>query len=146
MDMKRIAIGTLVGAIALQAAGFVLYDMIVGGFYAANASDAGRAVFRVPPLRLAFVLADLSLAALLTLAVTLRNSTTLGAGFVTGAVIGLLFGVNVSAGFYGNTTIWALPAHLVHPLVVSLHAGIAGAVIAAVLARVPRSVGIQPAH
>ena len=146
MDMKRIAIGTIVGAIALQAIGFVLFDLIVGGFYAANATDAGRAVFRVPPLRLAFALADLALAALLTLAVVLRNNAKIGEGLATGAVIGLLMGVNVSAGFYGNSTIWALPAHLVHPLVVALQAGIAGAVIAAVLARVPGSTAIRPAE
>jgi hypothetical protein len=86
------------------------------------------------------------MAALLTIGVALRNNATIGGGFATGAVIGLLIAVYVSAGFYGNTTIWALPAHVVHPLVVSLQAGIAGAVIAAVLARVPKGAAVRAAE
>jgi hypothetical protein len=145
MDMKRIAIGAIVGAITLYVTG-LLSDMVLADFYAANTSAAGRAVFKEPALGVALRLANLAMAALVTLAVILRRDTTIASGALTGAVVGFLAGANVSAAFYGFTIIWNLTVHLVFPLDQAVHTAIAGAVIVAVLARVPAGATVRPAE
>ena len=146
MDMKRLAIGTIVGGITLYAAGYLIFDLATADFYVANLiADTGA--YRDPSLQWAFVLGDLASGALVTLGILSRPGTpTIGSGLLTGAVIGLLLWLHADLTLYGLTNVWNITTPMVDPLLEAIHHGAGGAVIAAVLARVPRSAAIRPAE
>lgn len=75
MDTKRFATGTLVGGVILYVAGFLIFDLAVAGFYAANAGSA-TGVARDPQLVWAVALGSLSYAALITLAIGTRAGSS----------------------------------------------------------------------
>jgi len=138
MDTKRLVIGTLAGAITLQVVGYLIFDLAVLDFYLENAGPATGA-FRAGPVQWAFGLANLSLAALITLGITSRGGApTIGRGFVTGLVIGFLVWFGVDFTLYGFTFLWNLTVVIVDPVLEAIHNGIAGAVIAFVLTRIPK--------
>jgi len=69
MDAKRFVIGTLVGGITLHVLGYLIFVLMFGAFFAANQGSA-TGVNRDVVLQWALALGNLSLAALVTLAVT----------------------------------------------------------------------------
>ena len=137
--MKRIVIGTLVGVVTLHAVGYLMFDLATVGFYAAN--DAAAANFsRDVNLQWSIGLGNLALAALLALCIASRaGAPTIAGGLMTGAVIGFLVWFGVDFTFYGYQSRWNLPLTVIDPLLAAIQFGIAGAVVAAVLARVPRA-------
>ncbi len=139
MDTKRLLIGTIVGGVTLRLVGYLIIERAFVDFYAANVGSATGA-FRDPGLQWAYALSSLSLAALVTLGIVSRaGAPTIGRGFTTGAVIGFLVWFGVDFGLYGYANLFNLTATVVDPLLETIHHGIAGAVIAAVLARIPKA-------
>jgi hypothetical protein len=139
MDAKRIVIGTIVGGVALFILGYLIFEVIAVRFYTANMT-AVEGVFLDAPLPWAIGVGNLSMGALLTLGILNRGGTpTLGAGAVTGAVIGLLVWICADFTYYALANVWTLTAVIVDPLIEAIHNGIAAAIIAIVLARVPKS-------
>ena len=113
MDTKRFMIGTLVGGITLFLVGYLIYVLAFADFFAANAGSA-TGVDREVPLYWAVALGNLSLAALVTLAVGSRaGSSTIGAGFKIGAIVGFLVWFGVDFIQYGIGNISNLTATLV---------------------------------
>ena len=145
MDMKRIAVGAVVGVVALQVAGFLLFQVALFDFFLGHRSAVPGA-FKEPALYLAFALGDLMLAIFLSLAIVVRDVPTVAAGAVTGAVTGFLVWLGVDLITYGYANLWSLTATVLFPVFGALQWGIAGAAIAAVLARVPASSAIRPAE
>jgi hypothetical protein len=145
MDMKRLVIGTIVGAVILHLLGFLIFDVAAADFYAANQGPASGA-WRDFPLQWPLAVANLAYAALITLGLlTGANSPAVGRGAVVAAVIGFLVWLQADFVFYAYTTIRPLPVVIVDPLLEIVHAGISGAVIALVLSRVPRSTAVRAA-
>jgi hypothetical protein len=140
MDMKRLAIGTIVGAVTMHIVGYLMFDLATVAFYAAN--DAGAATFsRDVNLQWSIGLGNLALGALLALCIANRSAaSTVAVGLLTGAVVGFLVWVGVDFTFYGYQSRWSFALTLVDPLLAAIQMGIAGAVIAAVLARMPKTV------
>ena len=140
MDMKRIVIGTIVGAVTLHIVGYVLFDVTtLGTYYAANVGPA-TGTLRDVPLQWAIGVGNLALAGLLTVWIASRGSAqTTGGGFATGAVIGFLVWFQADFVLFGYTNLWNLQVTIVDPFLSSIPSGVAGAVIAAVLPRVPKS-------
>ena len=136
MDIKRLIIGTVVGAITLYILGYVIFDLAFGEFYTANAGSATGLV-RDNPLIWATALGSISYAALLTLAIGTRaGSSTIVEGLMTGAIVGFLLWFTVDFIFYGIFNISNLTLTIVDPLLELIRAGIGGAVIAAVLVKI----------
>ncbi len=136
MDTKRLIIGTIAGGIALYILGYVIWEVIFADFFAANAGSATGA-FRDNPVIWALALGTLSYAALLTVAIGTRGgSATIAEGFKTGAIVGFLMWFGVDFIHYGIANISNLTATIVDPLLELVHAGISGAVIAAVLSKI----------
>jgi hypothetical protein len=137
--MKRLAIGTIIGAVVLHVLGYLIFDVAAASFYAANqgpASDAFRDVPRQGPM---FV-SNLAYAALVTLGILSRGGNpSIGAGALVAAVIGFLMWLSADVFLYSYTTIRPLPVVIVDPLLEIVHAGASGAILAAVLARVPKT-------
>jgi hypothetical protein len=146
MDMKRIAIGTIVGGVALYAISYLIFDLAFGSYYAANVGSASGAL-RTPNFQWALAITNFAGALMVTLALELKGNTpSIANGFIMGAVIGFLVWVQADFYYYGATNIWRYVIVIVDPLLSALDTGIGGAIIAAVLARVPRSAGLQPAR
>jgi hypothetical protein len=145
VDTKRLVIGTVVGAVVLHALGYLIFDVAAAGFYAANQGPATGA-WRDFPTQWPLVVANLAYGALLTLGVlSTDRALTVARGALVSAVIGFLVWLHADFVFYAYTTIRPLPVAIVDPLLEIVHAGVSGAVIAAVLARVPRGATVRPA-
>jgi hypothetical protein len=138
MDIKRVAIGIMVGWISMHLVGFLIFQVMLVDFALANRGSATDA-FREPVVYWGYLFGDLVFAILLTFAICVRNAQTIAAGFVTGAVVGFLVWFGVQLITYGYANIWTLTAVIVLPLFAGFAWGIAGAAVAAVLARVPKS-------
>ena len=136
MDIKRIIIGTVVGAITLYILAYLIFELAFGEFYAANVGSATGLV-RDNPLMWATAMGSISYAALLTLAIETRGaSVTIVDGLKVGAVVGFLLWFTVDLTFYGIFNLSNLTLTIVDPLLELIHAGISGAVIAAVFGKI----------
>ena len=136
MDIKRLMIGTIVGAITIYILGYLIFDLAFGEFYSANAGSATGLV-RDNPLMWAPVLGCISYAALVTLAIDARGgSVTIVDGAKTAAIVGFLLWFTVNFIFYGNFNMSNLTVTVVDPLLELVRAGIGGAVIAAVFGKI----------
>lgn len=136
MDTKRLVIGTVVGGVVLFATGYLIFEMAFGSFYAANAGSA-TGVAREPQLVWAVALGALSYGVLVTLAIGSRaHSLNVGAGMKIGAIVGFLLWFTADFTLYGITNVGNLTRTVVDPLLELVHGGIAGGVIAVVLAKI----------
>ena len=136
MDIKRFIIGTVVGAITLYILGYLIFDLVFAEFYAANAGSA-TGVVRDNQVVWAVALGTLSYAALLTLAIGSRaSSTTIVDGLKIGAIVGFLMWFSADFIFYGIFNISNLTLTFVDPLLELIRAGITGAIIATVLGQI----------
>ncbi len=136
MDIKRLIIGTVVGGIALYILGYVMFDLAFAEFFAANAGSA-TGVWKDPQVIWAIALGTLSYAALITLAIGTRaGSTTIVEGLKVGAIVGFLMWFGANMIIYGVWDVLNLTATIADSLLELIRAGISGAVIAAVLAKI----------
>ena len=136
MDIKRLIIGTVVGAITLYAFGYLIWELAFADFFAANAGSA-TGVVKDPQVIWALALGTLSYAALLTLAIGTRaGSATIVEGLKIGAIVGFLMWFSVDFIHYGIGNVSNLTATIADSLLELIDAGISGAVIAAVLGKV----------
>ena len=137
MNNKRLIIGSLVGAVTLYIAGYLIFDLGVGEFYAANAGSA-TGVMRESQVIWAICLGTLSYAVLLTLAIESRSGSTSPVdGMKVGAVIGFLLWCTTDFILYGNQNVNNLTVASVDPLLELVRGGIGGAVIALVREKIP---------
>jgi hypothetical protein len=137
MDAGRFVTGTIAGGITLYVLGYLIFSMMFASFYAANAGSAAG-VDRDAQLLWAVALGTLAYAALITYVMgSSRAPMTVGSGATIGAVVGFLLWFAVDFTFYGITNVANLTRTIVDPLLEAVRGGIAGAVIAAVLGKVP---------
>ena len=132
MDTKRLAIGTVVGGIAMFVVGYLFWNILFD-YYAALLAAAGIA--REPQLLWVLAASNVPFAALVTLAIERGGSSTIGRGVKVGAIVGFLVWSGVALVHYGSMTAFGLMATILDPLLEVVHFGIGGGVIAAVLGR-----------
>ncbi len=136
MDIKRFIIGTVVGGIALYILGYVIWNMLFADFFAANAGSA-TGVEKDPQVVWAITLGTLSYAALVTLAIGTRaGSATIVEGLKIGAIVGGLMWFAVDLTLYAVWNVSNLTGAIADSVLELIRAGISGAVIAAVLAKI----------
>jgi hypothetical protein len=144
MDTRRFVIGTVVGAVVLLVFGYIIFDWLFASFYAANRGSA-TGVDRTEILYWAIVLGSLAYGALVMYAIGSRAGTlSVVNGAKVGAIVGFLLWFTANFFIYGYTNLSTLTRAIVDPLLELVHAGIAGAVVAAVLKKVPAP-GPKPA-
>lgn len=138
MDMKQLTIGTIIGGVTLFVTGYVIFDLLAGDFYAANI-NAAPGLIRDPQVLWAMALGNLVLALLITIGmVNSASPINMVSGMKTGAIYACLVWVSADLTLYGIldlTTLTLVGADAVLELV---HGGIAGALIAIALMRVPQ--------
>ena len=132
MDAKRLAIGTVVGGIAMFGATYLIWN-IAFDYYVVAIEAAG--VAREPQLLWVAALSNVPFAALVTLVIERGGSSTIGGGVKIGAMVGFLVWGGVALVHYADMTIFDLTATILDPLLASVEFGIGGGVIAAVLGR-----------
>lgn len=134
MNAKQFVIGTLVGAVVLSIVGYILFDTLLADFYTANMASATAA--RETQLIWAVLVGAVAYAALLTLAIGTRaGPATIAGGLKVGAIVGFLVWATANFTLLGIWDVSSVTLSVVDPLVEAIHAGIAGAAIAAVLGK-----------
>jgi hypothetical protein len=144
MDMKRLIVGTVVGGVVGEVLYYLVFDAMFGEFYAANIGMAG--VLKIPNLDWAIAVVLFAGALLITLGLEAKGNSSIASGFVTGAIIGLLVWIQGDFYYYAATNVFQFVIAIVDPLLSAVVTGVMGAVIAAVLARVPKTAGLQAAE
>ncbi len=132
MDAKRTVAAVVVGAAVIYGLGWLLFQKLLGGFYAANAGSA-TGVMRETPIMWALAVGAIGYAYLIVYTMRFRpGAGSAGQGFMVGAAVGFLLWFTVDFTFYGFSNINNMTVTLVDPLVELVRGGIGGAVIAAV--------------
>ena len=127
MDAKRLAIGTVVGGIAMFVVGYLIWNILLD--YWNGAFDAAG-VAREPQLLWVSALSNVPFAALVTLVIERGGSSTIGGGVKIGAMVGFLVWGGVTLVTYADISIFG-PG----PVFAGIEFGIGGGVIAAALRR-----------
>ncbi|MEY2855120.1 MAG: hypothetical protein RL030_2252 [Pseudomonadota bacterium] len=134
MDYRKFIVGTVVGAVALFAVGYLLFEVLLSDFYAAN-RGAATGVDRESGIIWAQVLGALAYAALICYAMGARGAGSVSAGVKAGAVVGFLLWFAADLTLYSLQNVSNLTIALVDPLVEAIHGGIAGGVIGWIVSR-----------
>ena len=138
MDMKKLMTGTIVGGIAMLAAGYVIWDILFLDFYQAN-PGAAENLWRDAPVWWAVAVGTLSLAALVTAVISKCDDLTIMNGFKWAGMIGFMIWLGVNMILHGYSNFNSLTIVLVDPLLEFVRTGIGGAAIAAVLGKTASS-------
>jgi hypothetical protein len=133
MNSKQWAAGIVGGGIIVLALGYVIFDRLLGDFYAANAGSA-TGVARDPQLLWAVAVGAAAYAALVIL--TLKGGAlNVASGAKVGAAVGFLIWACADFTLYGITNMSNLTVTIVDPLAELVRGGITGAVLGALLPR-----------
>jgi len=129
MDVKRLAIGTVVGAVVLLLLGYLIWEVLFSDYFAANVT-AGAGVERETMIVWSLILGQVLYALLLTLAI---ESERVGGnaikGFGTGAVVGLLVWGTADFTMYAFNDLTTLNSAIADTLLSGIHAGVTGLAI-----------------
>lgn len=135
MNVKRLVVGIVVGTIVASIVGVVVFDNLVADFYAANMGSA-TGVMRDSQLLWAVIVGTAAYAALITLALgTQPDGTTIVGGAKTGAIVGLLVWGTANFVLLGVMNVHTPVLAIVDSVLEAIRAGITGAVIAVVAAK-----------
>lgn len=133
MNTKQWVVGTIAGAVVLYAVGYVIFDLLLKDFYAANSGSA-TGVNRDTQILWAVAVGALAYAALILYALRANvASLDVASGAKVGATVGFLIWACVDFTFYGISNINNLTLAIVDPLVELVRGGITGAALAVLL-------------
>jgi len=136
MNIKRLAVGGVVGTITLYLLGILFWENLFAGFFDGNSGSA-TGVDRENTIVWAVIVGSLCYAVLLTLALESRSaSKTLIDGLKVGVVVGALLWGTADFIIFGVTNLSNLTGTIADTVLEGVRGGIAGAVIAVVLDKV----------
>ncbi len=140
--MRRLSVMVLTGTVVLFVLGFLLYVVLLGGFYSSHLGSASG-VLRDVPIGWAMVIAHVALASMLLFVLEKAEAASFSGGLRVAGVFGLLFGVAVAFDLYAVTNWSVLPVPFVEPFVTATRLALAGAAMAWVSGKVggPSSAG-----
>jgi hypothetical protein len=138
MNIKRLSIGTIVGAILLYVLGYVIWVWLFADFFAAHKGSA-MGVDREMPIQWAMILGALLYGLMITLALEMRTGpVSLVDGVKVGVVVGLLLWGTADFTIYALTNISTLTSAFADTLLEGVHGGITGGIVALILGKVGR--------
>ena len=139
MTANRLALGTLVGALTLSAAGYLVFGVAFPRFFT-DFMNAGSAtgVARESPLPGYVAVAMLSYGLLVTLAVASLDAVpTVRGGAAAGATVSFLLWLTADFMLYGISNIGNVAGILVDPTIELVLGAVAGGLIAALFRKIP---------
>lgn len=129
MDTKRLAIGTIVGAIVLYLLGYLIWDILFADFFAENAGTA-VGVEREAPLQWALILGMLLYGLLLALALeAFEVGSNAIKGLIVGAVTGLLVWGTADITLYSLNNVSTLTGAIADTILEGVHGGVTGLIV-----------------
>ena len=131
MTTQRFAIGTLVGGLVLFFLGYLIFVVVFGEFFAANAGTA-TGVPKDPIDFVTLAIGQLAWGAALTLILGWASVSSVGQAARTSATVGLLFFFGIDLTIFATQNTSTLKAAVVDPILGAVLFGVAGAAIAAV--------------
>ena len=133
MNTKQWVVGTVGGAVVLFAVGYVIFELLMKDFYAANGGTA-TSVYREVQIVWAVAVGALAYAALILYALRANvASLDVATGAKVGATVGFLIWLCADFTLYGISNINTLTLAIVDPLVELVRGGITGAAVAVIL-------------
>jgi hypothetical protein len=135
MDAKRLAIGSLVGAVVMTVLGFTLFELVFAWFFEARM----LVTFRDAPIWWAAIASGVVHGALLTLVVGWAGAQSAVEGLKVGAVVGFLLWLGADLILYGVYEYATLAAVLADAVISAVPYGAAGGAIAAVAKAAPKT-------
>jgi hypothetical protein len=133
MKTKQWVVGIVGGGVVVFVLGYIIFEMLLGSFYAANGGSA-TGVNRDQPIIWALAVGALAYAALIIYALKAHAaSLNLVSGIKVGATVGCLLWLCADFTLYGATNMGNLTLTIVDPLVELVRGGITGAILGALL-------------
>jgi hypothetical protein len=135
MNAKQLTVGIIVGTLVSMIVGYVIWDVLVADFFASNMGSA-TGVMRDTQLLWAVIIGTVSYTALIALALGAQSGElTMAGGLKVGAIVGFLVWLSVDFILFGIMNVNTLTITIVDPILEAIRAGITGAAIAAVAAK-----------
>jgi len=135
MNVKRLAIGSVVGAVVLYLLGMLFWIYLFADFFNANGGGA-VGVSRPEMIAWSLVLGTLLYGVLVTLALEWSGSKATVNALVTGAIVGALLWGTADFTHYALDTMNNLKATIADTALEGVRGGITGAIVAFVLGKV----------
>ena len=133
MNMKCL-IASIAGAVVLFVGGYVLYELLLGGFFEANMGSA-TGVMRESPGFLWIVVGQLAGGGVLATALGWKGATDVAGGAQAGAKLGALIAAAFGFVMLGAMNISTFTSVIVDVVVTAVLWGAAGAVVGMMLGR-----------
>ncbi|MDE2721177.1 hypothetical protein [Candidatus Palauibacter polyketidifaciens] len=127
-------VASVAGAVVLFVGGYVLYELVLGGFFAANAGSA-TGVIKESPDFLWIAVGQLASGGVLATALGWKGATDVAGGAQAGAKLGALIAVAFGFVMLGAMNISTLASVVVDVVVTGVLWGAAGAVVGMMLGR-----------
>ena len=135
MNAKQLTVGIIVGTLVSMIVGYVIWEVLVADFFAANMGSA-TGVMRETQLLWAVIIGTAAYTTLIALALnTQSGERTVVSGLKVGAIVGFFVWFSVDFILLGVMNVNTLTVAIVDPILEAIRAGITGAAIAAVAAR-----------
>ena len=132
MNAKQLTLGIIAGTVVAMIVGYVIWDVLVADFFAANMGSA-IGVMRDTQLLWAVVVGTAAYTALIALALGMQSGgPTIVSGLKAGAIVGFLVWLTADFMLLGVMNVHTLTIAIVDQILEAIRAGITGAAIAAV--------------
>jgi len=132
MNIKKLLMGGIAGGVVFFLLGWVIYGMLLMDIMNANPGTAGN-IGKNPPDFLYLIIGNLAMGFLMTYIFIRANVNSLGAGFITAAIVGLLMGVGYDCTAYATSTVISKKGMAVDVAAFTVMSAITGAVVGAIL-------------
>ena len=132
MDIKKLSIGTIAGAVVFFLLGWLVYGMLLQDFMRHHLGNVG--IIGRKEIKFTFLIAGYVLQGLLLTYILLKaNVNSLAGGLVTGAVVGFLMAAALDLIMYGTSTILSKNGMMADVIAATAISAIAGAVVGALI-------------
>lgn len=129
MNAKQAVVGIVVGAIAAAVLGYLIFDLIMGDFYASHLGSA-TGVIRDSQVWWAVIIGAAGYAAMIVYVLGLQaGKSTLVGGLVTGAIVGFLMWLTADFTLLGVENVSTPTLAVIDPILELIRGAITGAAI-----------------
>lgn len=132
MDIKKLLMGGIAGAVAFFLLGWLIYGILLMDFMTAHSGAAGN-VGRAEPDFLYLVIGNLASGLLLAYIFIKGNVNSMGAGIVAGAIIACLMTVGFDCVMYATSTVISKTAMAADVAAATVMGAITGGIVGMVL-------------
>lgn len=132
MDIKKLLMGGITGGAIFFLLGWLIYGMLLMNFMNGHPGTAGN-IARIEPDYLYLIIGNLAMGFLMAYIFIKANINSLGSGFVTAGVIGLLMAVGYDCVMYATTTIISKTGMAVDVAASTVMSAFTGAAVGALL-------------